>query len=938
MSSDGTHPNFRMIDDSEYAEDFGSYTSSPWDLTEDEERYRAAAYAFALHYARDYHLAVLPVWWVKDEQTCACPLGAWCESIAKHPCDLRWPEVASDDPEHAARWWRPPEPDQTLPCDWRPRANVAVAMRRKRLITDIDVGEGKRGEESLARLIAEHGGEEMPPTLEWQTGGGGRQRITLAPEGVDVRNSASKIAPDIDIRGFNGYGLAPPSRSAKGEYLMLLDISPDVPTPAWEADWLREQHRRRTEHIASHPAGDVRQIPADGLTKRAHGYITAAFKNAVDKVAAAEERTRNVTLNEETFDLLSKFVPAGLLSFDDVAAAMQDAGEACGLSSSAVYKTIESAWRGSQRKDRSSELPDFLFEVPSAEEDEDRPRLPSLAACIYEFERTYTLRRTDGGEFVSRPSDPEVPALVSDIGAEMGWRMRQWWRDRAEVWEEHIARLTAQAAADPDQDQGDGNDAERANTFPNDATFTNALSHLRASAARHDPVAMYTRIMDAPDRIVVDLCDSESRVVEITAGGWRVCDIREVAGEPWFRRSGSMLAQVVPVAPDDVVSTLKAAQLVLGLDDEAWALALGALIGWHFPGIDRPGEWLTGPSGSGKSTRGHMLVNLVDPVKKLGGRVDVRRDERNARTRAMARYVMTTDNITEVSPELSDWWCTLHTGVADEVRKLHSDNELLSYDYQRVGLATSLVLPAGLQPDALRRTLHIDLDASGVHPDKTALWQAYEKIRPRLLGAIYTVLSEVLKKLPDVLAMALPGCPEMSDYARRLKAADLAFGPLVLASHPGGEDLKLYEAYSTHTGDIQLQRGADDPLAQLVIEVMSKHRDAKGQLTDFDDTPTALYKLVKKTAESHVMSENYVLSKKWPSDPTKLGTELTKLYKPLLELGFEFTRGRSKKARSFKITRVPVPAHVAGAGGDARPASGDAGIPPGDAPLKSSVT
>ena len=107
------------------------------------------------------------------------------------------------------------------------------------------------------------------------------------------------------------------------------------------------------------------------MTRRAHGYITAAFKDAVGKVAAAEEGSRNVTLNEETFDLLSKFVPAGLLSFDDVAAAMQEAGESCGLPASAVYKTICSAWDGSQRKDRSSELPDFLFEVPG-KDDQDK--------------------------------------------------------------------------------------------------------------------------------------------------------------------------------------------------------------------------------------------------------------------------------------------------------------------------------------------------------------------------------------------------------------------------------------------------------------------------------------------------------------------------------------------------------------------------------------
>lgn len=417
IASDGTHPNLRQMDDSEFADDFGEYDFGPWYLTEDEEAYRAAAYAAVLHYARDYGLAILPVWWMKDEQTCACVQGSLCDpkSMGKHPVDLRWPEEASDDPEHAARWWRPPEPDQTFQIDWRPRSNVGIAMRGKHFITDIDVDAGKQGNASLERLIDEHGGQQMPPTLGWQTGGGGRQRITLVPEGVDVRNSTSEIAPDIDIRGFNGYGIAPPSVSAKGPYIMLTDVSPDAPCPEWEADWLRSKHDKRTEHIRSHPCGDPRQIPKDGLTKRSHAYITSAFKDAVSKVATTDEGNRNQALNDETFDLFSKFVAAGLLSFDDVAAAMQEAGESCGLPSGAVYKTINSAWDGSQRKDRTSELPDFLFEEPG-HEDRDR----------------------SGDRILPHPGQPIKTARVlecSDFATEQGLPSLRWHRGCFTRWD-----------------------------------------------------------------------------------------------------------------------------------------------------------------------------------------------------------------------------------------------------------------------------------------------------------------------------------------------------------------------------------------------------------------------------------------------------------------------------------------------------------------------
>ena len=429
---------------------------------------------------------------------------------------------------------------------------------------------------------------------------------------------------------------------------------------------------------------------------------------------------------------------------------------------------------------------------------------PDCDTAIETFRQLYDLRES-AGKFYARPAKAETPAIVTEIGDAFGRKVAAWWEDAAVAWnemvqkrkeeqaEEEAVKLAAEAeeraaklaemteqeqleflsqeqkdlfarAPEKPARQSESEEDSYAEAHPARDKINHCLYHLEVAAARHDPVELHLRVVDTPGRVVVDLCDSEARVVEITAAGWRVCDIREVGGPAWFRRSRPMLAQAIPVQPGDVMATLKAAQQILGMDDEAWALALGAEIGWHFPSIDRPGEWMTGPSGSGKTTRAHMLVNLIDPVKKIGGRVNLRRDERNARAKAMSRYVVAMDNLSEVGSELSDFWCTMHTGVSDEVRQLNTDNEMLAFDYQRVGMATSLVLPAGLQPDALRRTLHIELDASGVHPDKTALWQAYEKLRPQILGALYTVLSGVLKKLPEVLAMHCPAarrCPIM---------------------------------------------------------------------------------------------------------------------------------------------------------------------------------
>ena len=448
--------------------------------------------------------------------------------------------------------------------------------------------------------------------------------------------------------------------------------------------------------------------------------------------------------------------------------------------------------------------------------DEEGHEKPTLDKAVYHFEGVCDLRRATTGEFVARPRDPDKPPLVTEIGDELGFDVKWWWRQAAEAWNEDVDRrkrekaekaaeeeaaeqarlesLSEQERAAAEQAQmeetkeaigkifseppkppdEDGEEDKKVNAFPGASLFSTILDHLKVSANQHERIALHMRVMDEPERLVVDLCDDAGRVVVITEYGWQVCDLREVPGEPWFRRGKHMAPQATPTEPGDVLAVLKEAQAVIGMDDEQWPIALGGLIGGHFPSIDRPGWWLTGPSGAGKTTRGRMLANWLDPARHLGGRINLKRDERDARTKAMNRYVFTQDNISGVTQDESDFWCTLHTGASDEVRQLHSDNTMLSFEYKRIGLGTSVNMPTGFQPDALRRMLHIELEASDDHPDAGALWKTYEDIRPRVLGALYCVLSGVLKHLGDAMAADLPECPEMSAYARRLYAADLA--------------------------------------------------------------------------------------------------------------------------------------------------------------------
>jgi hypothetical protein len=863
-----------------YAPDF-SGDSPPGELTPEADDYRRRAYEMVAHLTGDYAIPCFPVWHMVTDSACACKDGINCESKGKHPRDFAWPQVATADPEQAARWWRPLGPGEEQ-VDWRPEANIGIMMGEKHFLLDVDMGEDQQGDASLAALIS-HYGQDMPVTLLYQTGGGGRQAVMLIPEGVEVRNSVSELGDNLDIRGQHGYGIVPPSRSGKGPYSMVADVAPAAP-PAWLADWLTEQHRKRTERLQALPKGGKNRPLPGKLSQRARGYIDAALADAIKKVSEAPNHGRNNELNAQAWALFTRFGIIGLLDPGDIAAALKDAAGACGLRGAEIPRTLRSAWEGAESKDRSGELPAFVFDEPVKPPN----RIPSITSCVYASERIYSLRRSATGEFISRPNVRELPALVSDIGTELGHKLRLWWRAQAEAWEQHIRDIAAEAAAQAGaDDKAKDDDAEHAVIFAPDATFSNVLSHLQASATQHDPVIQHTRCFDDREnaRIVVDLCNDLGEVIEITPDAIAVRDPRDLKGQPWFRRGGDMGTLVYPEKPDSVILTLEQARLILDVTPEQWKVVLAGLIGAFFPSIDRPGWWLTGPSGAGKTTRGRMIAGWVDPSKYLGGRLNIKRDERNARTRAMHRYIVSLDNYTSVSQEESDFWCTLHTGVSDAVRKLHSDNTMLAYEYKRLGLATSLVLPDGLQGDALRRTLHIDLPVSDKHPDSSLLWKKYDNIKPAVVGALCMVLSGVLRELDDAEQEELEDCPEMADFARRLRAADRAY-----------PSLGLYDAYCGHAVEIMRVKASNDPFVLALNRWLEKQ---EGE--EFTGLTSDLY-----TRLGNFLGFE-TANKWWPADATRLSGKLTKLREPLAAVGVIVEKGNhTREGTIISVKRQAV--------------------------------
>ena len=204
---------------------------------------------------------------------CSCG-WAECASPAKHPRTLHGLKDASRDPATIREWWR----------HW-PEANIGIVTGPESGILVLDV-DGKRGEESL--IDFERRGLHLPDTWVVRTGGGGQHLYFIWPEGAEVRNSQSKIAPGLDIRGAGGYAVAPPSLHSSGaRYEVDESAIPAVCTPEWLLSLIREHAARQDrqsepapEAVVEHPNRTPHLLSLAGTMNR-RGMKPAAIEAAL---------------------------------------------------------------------------------------------------------------------------------------------------------------------------------------------------------------------------------------------------------------------------------------------------------------------------------------------------------------------------------------------------------------------------------------------------------------------------------------------------------------------------------------------------------------------------------------------------------------------------------------------------------------------------------
>ena len=144
---------------------------------------------------------------------------------------------------------------------------------------------------------------------------------------------------------------------------------------------------------------------------------------------------------------------------------------------------------------------------------------------------------------------------------------------------------------------------------------------------------------------------------------------------------------------------------------------------------------LVAGQGAAKTTTARSLRRLCDPSES-----DVRRPPRNTEDLMIAAtngHIVNFDNLSRLSPELSDNLAVLATGGGFSVRQLYTNNEEMIFDAQHPIILNGMSQVA-TRGDLLDRAVVITLPpiADAARKDEATFWQEFDQAQPRMLGAL----------------------------------------------------------------------------------------------------------------------------------------------------------------------------------------------------------
>jgi hypothetical protein len=407
-----------------------------------------------------------------------------------------------------------------------------------------------------------------------------------------------------------------------------------------------------------------------------------------------------------------------------------------------------------------------------------------------------------------------------------------------------------------------------------DTVIKSALATLTAAAVNDgDEIEIHIRAAQGDAGYYIDLCDASWRVVYVTTSGWRILERSPV----FFIRNQSMRPLPEPMRGGDVGTLWQHTNIPAA----SRVMVLTWLLDCFRPNTPFPVLELVGEQGSAKSTTQSVLRSLVDPNKvMLRGRPKTVEDVFVA---AANNWLVSYENLSSLTAEQQDAFCTLATGGGFASRQLYTNGEEHVMETKRPVVLNGIAVVA-TRPDLIDRVIHVDMPtiASNARRDDADTADGWHRDCAQVFGAMLDVFSAALRILPSV---KLANKQRMADYERFGEAVARALG-----FEPGEFQRQYGES---------VMAGIDRALeSNSVAQVLDKYLEGRSQFWTWQGTASQLY--------DHLTSYSYAEGADrsfWPRSPKGMTDQLRRIAPAYRAKGIDINNlGHSRKGALWRIS------------------------------------
>lgn len=405
----------------------------------------------------------------------------------------------------------------------------------------------------------------------------------------------------------------------------------------------------------------------------------------------------------------------------------------------------------------------------------------------------------------------------------------------------------------------------------NTRALGDALSTLECIAKYGNPRhPIHTRVANLGSEIYLDIGCKDWRVIRIDKDGWQILDDSPVK----FVRKRGFAALPEPIKGGDITRLKK----YLNLEDQQFSLVFGFLV-CAMAGV-KPYliMVLQGEQGTGKSTTCRVIRVFIDPST-----VPLRnppKEPRDLLVSAMNAHCVVLDNLSGLSPELSDCLCRLSTGGGIDLRALYTDSEQVLIDIQRPVMVNGID-DIATRPDLAERALILNLPEikDDQRKPETEFWAGFERDKGEIFGGLLDAISAGLRNRDSV---KLTKKPRMADAAAWITACESEIKP----------DKSFLDAHAINQAEA-IELGIDaSPVGAAILALMADRMEWHGKPTDL------------LSAIAGIAGESQTKSKAWPQSPKGMKNAITRLKASFRRLGIEITQAKGGE-RHYQIIKCP---------------------------------